>query len=129
VSALLLEVALPACPVRPGELLRAGLGLLQWGGKAAAGEVWVAVGGGTAVGDGVLRLPAEVRVALMLVYGCCVLYFAARLGWGLWKTGALRRLAERVTLTGEAARGWERLARQFGCEAAVVAVSSGSPGR
>jgi hypothetical protein len=49
------------------------------------------------------------------VYGCSLLYFAGRLGWGLLKTRALEKQARSVTLTGETMRQWERFGSIFGC--------------
>jgi len=116
VSALLLEVVLPGCHLRMGELLRemSGLVLPGWGGSAAQGQVRIAIGAGAAYGNGVLRLPAVVLSGVAVAYGCSLLYFAGRLGWGLWRTRVMRREAKLVALTGDAERSWDRYARVFG---------------
>jgi TonB family protein len=116
VSALLLEVVLPACHFRLGELLREmwWLVLPGWGGGAAQGQIRIAIGAGAAHGNGVLRLPAVVLGGVAVAYGCSLLYFAGRLGWGLWRTSVMRRGAKLVTLTGDVERSWDRYARVFG---------------
>jgi TonB family protein len=116
VSALLLEVVLPACHLRLGELLReiGGLVLPGLGRGAAQGQIRIAIGAGAAYGNGVLRLPAVVLGGVAVVYGCSLLYFAGRLGWGLWRTSVMRRGAKLVTLTHSAERSWDRYARLFG---------------
>ena len=58
-----------------------------------------------------------------MLYGCSLLYFAGRLGWGLWRTRMMRKEAEPVVLTGKAALRWLRYGRRFGVDAAEVAVS------
>jgi TonB family protein len=116
VSALLLEVVLPACHLRLGELLREiwRLVLPGWGGGAAQGQIRIAIGAGAAYGNGVLRLPAVVLSGVAVAYGCSLLYFAGRLGWGLWRTSVMRRGAKPVTLTRDAERSWDRYSRVFG---------------
>jgi len=125
VSALLLEVLLPACHLRLGELARKAWGLVQWGlrGGAAGGEVRVVMGNGAASGGGVLRLPEAVLTGVVVAYGCSLLYFAGRLAWGLWRTGVMRRQAERVTLTDEAAQRWSRYSRGMGVGIDTIAMS------
>jgi TonB family protein len=116
VSALLLEVVLPACHLRLGKLLREmwTLVLPRWGGGAAQGQIRIAIGAGAVYGNGVLRLPAVVLDGVAVAYGCSLLYFAGRLGWGLWRTSVMRRGAKLVTLTRDAERSWDRYARVFG---------------
>jgi TonB family protein len=133
VSALLLQAVLPACRVHPLELGRAVWDLMSrgWGGRAADGHVRIAIGPATTHG-GLWRLPTEVLVVTSVVYGCAILYFAGRLGWGVWKTSVMRRQAERVTLNGGAAQSWDRYSRFFGVgtgsNTASLAVSSKIPG-
>ena len=128
VAALLLEVVLPACSVRLSELVRAVWGMLRWGAGAAGGDVRVAVGAGHTVGSGVLQPPAVLLAGVAVLYGSSLLYFAGRLGWGLWRTSLMRRRAEGLELTGEAARSWERYGRLFGVNATKVAVAKGIRG-
>jgi TonB family protein len=116
VSALLLEVVLPACHLRLGELLReiGGLFLPGLGRGAAQGQIRIAIGAGAAYGNGVLRLPAVVLGGVAVAYGCSLLYFAGRLGWGLWRTSVMWRGAKHITLTHSAEQSWDRHARLFG---------------
>jgi TonB family protein len=133
VGALLLEALLPACTFRLGDLWRATWGLVLWtyaGGGVAGGRTRVVIGPGIASGAGLFRLPAGMLMGMMAAYGCCLLYFAGRLGWGLWRTTALRLRADRVILTGEAAGAWQQCSRRFGtgpdsAELAVTLMVSG----
>jgi TonB family protein len=132
VSALLLEVVLPACHLRLGELLREIMALVLpgLGRSAAQGQIRIAIGAGAAYGNGMLRLPAVVLGGVAVAYGCSLLYFAGRLAWGLWRTSVMRREAKLVTLTGNAERSWDRYARVFririatGVRKAELAMSS-----
>ena len=125
VSALLLEAAIPACGQRLSEWMRGGWAAFHhgWSGGAGGGQVRVVMGATTSVGSGVLRLPAVVRFGVVTLYGCSLLYFAGRLGWGLWRTRMMRKGAEPVVLTGAAALSWTRYGRLFGVHAAEVSVS------
>jgi TonB family protein len=110
VGALMLEVALPGCHLRIGDLWQTIEGFLtwSWGGGVARGETQAAIGAGSVSGMGVLRLPGELPAAVVLMYGGSLLYFAGRLAWGVWRTYGMHRQAEPVTLTGEAAWSWQR---------------------
>jgi Zn-dependent protease with chaperone function len=125
VSALLLEAVLPACNLRLGELLRGVWASLlpEWGGGAAGGQIRIAIGTGAAYGNGMLRLPAALLGGVAVAYACGLIYFAGRLGWGLWRTNLMRHSAERMTLAGNAAQSWDRYGRTFGVDAAQLAVS------
>jgi TonB family protein len=123
VSALLLEAVLPACRFRMGELVRAVERLVLGGASTGRGGVRIVEGAGAAAGAGMVRIPQEVLAGVAVAYGCSLVYFAGRLGWGLWKTRVMEKQAQHVTLTGETMRQWERFGRVFDCEAARVAVS------
>ena len=106
VGAMALAVILPACSL---DLRRVEL-LLQWvkrlfsaPGSVGASKVAVVMGGGSVYGHSVLRLPATVLMGIVAAYAGSLLYFAGRLGWGLWQIHAIQRQAERITLEGEAA--------------------------
>ncbi|WP_254064493.1 TonB family protein [Granulicella sp. S156] len=126
VSALVLETFLPACSVQPVQLLREMWQLLLrvWGSEATNGRGRVAVVFGDGYGHGALKLPLELLAGITIVYGGIVVYFAGRLGWRLLRTDLLRRQAERLALTGEASRSWERYCRVFGVYDAAIAVAS-----
>jgi TonB family protein len=124
VGALMLEAILPACTLQPVELLRGvwGFWLGLWAGGSVEGtRVTVSTGAGTV--HGVLRLPGAILARVALVYGCGVMYFVGRLGWGLWRTLRLRRRAKLVVLPGAAGQSWRRCGEVFGGRGAVAAVS------
>jgi hypothetical protein len=123
VSALMLEAALPACRFRLGDLLREMEGLVLRGAATGSGGVRVVLGAGAISGAGILRMPREMLAEVAVAYGCGLVYFAGRLGWGLWRTRVMTKQAECVTLTGKAMQHWERYAKIFGCESARVAAS------
>jgi TonB family protein len=116
VVALMLEAAVPALHVDLPELLRRAKSLLLWGGgvDAAGGHTRVFFGAGTSLSSGLLRLPAFVLTGVAAICVGCVVYFAGRLAWRVWKTVVMRRMAEPVRLTGDSVRAWERLRGAFG---------------
>jgi TonB family protein len=126
VVALLLEVFLPACHLRLGDLSRELWALLPWGWKSGTtdGGVRVAIETGTANTRGMLRLPEAVLAVIAVAYGSTLLYFAGRLAWGLWKTHTMQQRAQLTTLTGETAQKWGRCSRAFGIDTAEIATSS-----
>jgi TonB family protein len=123
VSALMLEAILPACNFRASGVLRQLWGFMFQGHGTSGGWVRVVQGGGTTSASGMLRMSQTVLAGIAALYGFCLVYFVARLAWGLWRTGVITRHAERVTLTGEAKLHWQRCASIFGCESAQIAVS------
>jgi TonB family protein len=122
-TALVLQTVLPACNFRLESVLHKLWALLLKGPSAAGGWVRVVEGAGTVSGAGALRIPQTALAAVAAIYGCTLLYFATRLGWGLYRTSVLTHQAEPVTLTGEAMRHWQRCAAIFGCESARMAMS------
>jgi TonB family protein len=123
VVALLLQVLLPACRFRPGGLIHDIVGLVLRRSSGAGGEVRVAIGTGVTSGLSMAWLSNEVLTAVLVVYGCSVLYFAARLGWRMVRTRWMERQAKAITLTGDAMQRWERCGRVFGRTGARVAES------
>jgi TonB family protein len=122
VIAMMLEVFLPACRFRLGDLIREVLGTVLRGSGAGREEVRVVIGAGISSGAEMLRLPKGVLAAVALVYGGSVLYFAGRLGWSLWRTWLMEREAERAVLSSGQMQRWDRWGRVFGCEQTEVAV-------
>ena len=125
VSALVVESLLPGLPAGVWDWVR-GFGLLGRHQGGAKGQVSVVIGPG--VGLGVVHLPVVVLGAICALYGVVVVYFLARLGWGLWRVSALRRESVPVVLAGEAALCWARCAERFGVEDAEVGSVVGVPG-
>ena len=130
VSALVLEVFLPACSVQPLQLLREMWQLLLrfFGEGTANGGTRVTVAFGEGYGHGALKLPLELLAGITIAYGGIVVYFAGRLVWRLLRTDMLRRQAERLVLMGEASRSWERCCRVFGVHGAAIVVASNVSG-
>ena len=105
VGALLLEAFLPFCHIQLNELWQRAWGLALWflHGSAGNGETRVILGAGTASRMALPWHTAEVLAAIALAYVGGLLYFAGRLGWGMWITGNLLRRATPVKPGGEAA--------------------------
>jgi TonB family protein len=105
VAALMLEVVLPLGRLQLGELGRQAWGLLLWfrHADAAGGQTRVILGTGIASPIALPWHTAEVLASVVVAYACGLLYFAGRLGWGVWTTDAMRRRAVRLELTGETA--------------------------
>jgi TonB family protein len=125
VSALLLELILPACSLHPGDLLRElwGFVLSAANGNPAGGQIRVVTAAGTTHGNNLLRLSSSILHGVTAVYGCTLLYIVVRLAWGLWNTDAMRRGAKSVKLVGDTEQSWNRYARIFGIEKSWLATS------
>jgi TonB family protein len=122
VSAMMLEVILPACSGRPSELWQLLRRVLGTG--AVGGDVQVTMGPGAALEHGLLQLSPTLLTTIAVVYACSFAYFAGRLAWGIWTTNGLRRQAERITMPGQAGICWEKCCRYFDVNHAEAAVSS-----
>jgi TonB family protein len=126
VGALLLDVALPAFDLRVAGIwdwLRAVLS--SWSsGAVEQGQIRVVFGSATASRH-LLHLPPALLTGIALAWMTCLLYFAARLAWGLWQTHILARVAIRFPLSGDAALRWKHCCDQFhlGACAPELAVS------
>ena len=108
VGAVLLSVVLPGC--------RLGMLPTAWwkhGAAAAGGHVQVTILPGV-VGGGGLRLGPGVMAGLLAAYAGTVVYFAARLAWGLWQTRRIRREAPLVELCEQERARWESLRARMG---------------
>lgn len=115
VTAMMLQAILPLCRFRINGLLGQAWGLvLSFFGSAVGGEARVIVGAGSAASAAMLRLPAWLMTALVLVYACSLLYFAGRLAWSLARTAEMRRNATRAMLTDAQARELDRCRQFFG---------------
>jgi len=101
VGALGAAVVLPACHLRLA-------GLFSGAGAGAGGYVRTQVsltGAASGVG-GAMRLPVWAVDAVLVAYGCALLFFAARLAWGVWKTRRIAGQASAVSLEGGLAAIW-----------------------
>jgi TonB family protein len=116
VGALLLQVILPFCHLQLNELGQQAWGLVLWfrHGGTADGQIRVILGPGIASGLALPRHTAEALAAVAAAYLCALLYFAGRLGWGLWTTETMRRLATPFKPAGEAAIKMSRFQRLLG---------------
>lgn len=125
VGALLLESVLPAVRMQPVVVWRALQGLLRWPfagpAKTGRGDVTVSVGSG--IVNGSLKMPEHWMLALAALYGGVVLYFAARLLWGVWSTHWIERRAQEISFPDREQRAWQRCCDRFGLVDARVAVS------
>lgn len=113
VCALLAEIALPACPVHPGDLWSMLKGLLVWSNAAGGGDTRVILGPGSAAGAGALHLPAPVLIVLLIAYCGAALYLTFRLIWGLVITRRMMRGAEPLLLDQDLALCWSRTRSVF----------------
>ena len=107
VAALLLDAVLPAARLDLRAVWDGVTALFVGRSGGHQGAVGVVVGAGAVHGDG-LRLPGFVLAGIALIFVGAVVYCAARLAWGVWRTEGLRRRAVLVVLDGEAARAWRR---------------------
>lgn len=129
VGALLSEVLLPAFNLRLSSLWQILSGWLgDWRSGGGHAGVQVLIGPAAVHGDGALRMPPEVLAGILAIYGCTLLYFSGRLGWGLWKTHALCNAAKYLAPLSAAAKKVSLHGSTFGIDAAQVAVSSAIAG-
>jgi Zn-dependent protease with chaperone function len=120
VLALLLEAVLPAAHLDPRAAWEWTIALFVGRAVAHQGAMGVVVGAGAVTGDG-LRLPGFLLAGMALIFVGAVVYCAARLAWGAWRTEGMRRRAMPVKLEGEAARAWRRCGGESRSELAHAA--------
>jgi len=126
VAALIAEIILPICHLNLNTLWQQALALLAWtwGGNAGRGEARVIIGPGTALGTGLLRLPATLLASIAIAYAFIVLYFIGRLAFGLWRTALMRREAHALTLSGDLATTFNLCRSQFALDASTFAAAT-----
>jgi TonB family protein len=126
-TALLLEAGLPAVRLDLRAIWDGMMALLVGRPAAHDGSVRVVMGAGVAHGDG-LRLPASLLIGLAVSFAGVMVFLAARLAWGVWRTERMRRRAVPVVLGAAAARAWRRGGGEsgYGLARAVEVRVSGS---
>jgi len=118
VATLTLQALLPACTLRPGDLLQAIQRLLSSHPSQPIAQVTVTFG--PAIARTSFHPPAVLIHVLIAAYACAFFYFAARLAWGLGKTAALRNRAQTTTLQGENATIWQRCSHLFSVDSPLA---------
>ena len=104
VAALVSGVVLPACSFDSSTWLALSdlpHQIRLWlasGSAPSAAQVRVILNSGTAVRAGALHLPAAWLMAVLIVYGCGLLFFAIRLCRALLQTASMRRAAQPVSI-------------------------------
>jgi len=126
VGALLLEVLLPLGHLRLNDLSRQAWGLALWllHGKTADGHTQVILGAGTTSQMALPSHTAQALAAIAAAYVCSLVYFAVRLGWGVWTTELLRRRAMHFAPSGEIASRAARFQSLLGVVASSVHFAS-----
>ena len=108
VSALLAQIALPACPIAPRQFWNVLTGLFSWSSASNSGDVRVTFAPANAMGSRALDLPRPVAAVLLAACAGGVCYCAARLAWGLFKTRRIVRRSAPLRLQGAHAAAWTR---------------------
>jgi TonB family protein len=128
VAALIAGIVLPACTLDPIHLGRSAWALVSFafGANPGNGHVQVIVGPATLRGTGFFRLPPYLLAVLLAVYISGLLYFAIRLGWGLWKTRCMSLEARTLSPGSILAKKLE--GQIANCHPVQIAVSSAIPG-
>ena len=108
VGALLAQIALPACPLAPGQFWSVLIGLLSWSGASRPGDIRVIVGPAAALQSSGLHLPPPGPAILLAACAGGICYFAARLAQGLLKTRRMIRQSSPLSLEGQNAACWTR---------------------
>jgi TonB family protein len=126
VGALLVQIALPACALRIGDigqrLLAAVLALVQGG--AANGQTRIMQGPGFIEGMTLWGRMGAGFTAATLAYLASLLYFVGRLAWGAWVANSMRRKAVTLRLDPEIAERAFLLERSFGMKRGPVRMAS-----
>ncbi|HTF62268.1 MAG TPA: hypothetical protein VK638_06095, partial [Edaphobacter sp.] len=112
VVALWMEALLPALQIRLDEAWRLAIALWQWGKPGGGGDVRITVAANVAHAQGGVQLPHWLLLTVVVAYELSILYFAARLVWGVWKTYAMEREAKPVEAGNAIAAQWERHKRK-----------------
>lgn len=128
VVALWMEALLPAVRIRLDEAWRAVLALWHWGESGGDGDVRITVAANAAGTHGGVHLPSPLLLTVVVAYACSILYFAARLAWGLWKTYAMEREAKAMESGGVIAARWEWHKRNAEVKDAALLVSAKTRG-
>jgi TonB family protein len=125
VTALFLEVLLPACSFRPSAAIQAVTHwLLPFTQASPNSDAQVTVVMGPAHAAPGLHLAHAWLTPLIVLYASSLLYFAARLALGLYQTASLRRRAKPITLFGYSAQSYSRYAQLFAVTNARIAAST-----
>ena len=121
VAALWMESLLPALQIRLIDVKHMASGLLfwRWGKVAGTDGVSVTVAAIGRAHEG-LQLSHGLLKAIVVAYTCSILYFAARLAWGLFKTYAIERDAAPAEMADVAATRWEWHLRNAGVRGAAI---------
>lgn len=91
------------------------------GAAAGVGSVQVEMGRFSLVSGTALHLPPGLRHGATILYLGLMLFLCGRLGWGLLQSERLRRGSQRLVLTQDWQRMWERCCRSFGVRDAEIA--------
>jgi len=130
VAALLAETLLPGVQVRLADVWRAvsALKFWRWGVRAGEGDERIDIAMGAGRIHGGVQLPHALMLTIAAIYAGSIVYFAARLAWGLWKTHRMRREAESIELSGAVGDRWALHLKSAEIESAVLASSTGTHG-
>ena len=106
-TALLLEVILPACVLRLAGLWSQLRHFILGASADPGGHVRVTIGAANTHGIATL-IPPRVLSVVLIAYACSVLYFCLRLAWGVWQTYRMTRQAATATIPHEVVAAWAR---------------------
>jgi TonB family protein len=123
VGALALEVMLPAWQVQMSKFWAEIRALLSGSAVFKFGTTGLKISAGAAQTSTGWVFSHRFEMEVLTVYGCVVVYFAARLMWGLWRTRGVVRRAVPVTNDETLAR-WQRHLRVAGVQHAQILESS-----
>jgi len=113
VGAMLLEAAIPAFRLDASRLWREVLAVFLPARGTDGGSIRIATATGATHGSDGLRVPEDVLFGVAVAFAAWAIYYAARLGWGVWRTGVMRNQACPASLEGDATQTWQRLAADF----------------
>lgn len=127
VSALFLQLLLPACTLSPRQLLNALASLIPWHTAHNTTTALITITTGPAQAHNGLQLPALLLTAIVTTYAFTLLYFTARLLYGLRNTAALRRNTHPIALSAETTAIWQRCSHHFNTPNTQLAASTSAP--
>jgi TonB family protein len=124
VTALFLEIIIPACSLSPNQILQ----LLHWTNTHDAAQANIIALTGPAYAHQHLWLPAQLLTLLAIAYACSIAWFAARLVWNLRKTRTLLRNAQPSNPNTATSLIWTRCCNIFSVHDAQLLTSNYIPG-
>jgi len=109
VTAMVTATVLPACSLDLRTWLEQALAFaMNTSSHTTGGNVRIGFGAASAQSSG-LNVPPTLTIAIISIYACLLLFFAMRLGFGLWRTLQIRNQSDPLPDASQASTAFRRL--------------------